>query len=199
MHADPDGVILVGEDVDVMIAGADRAELSARLGEESFCLRLTREQRPRVAREERIVDGRIVGGVRATDAEAHRCRDLVREVVPIFALESCCADVRANGGVAAADVEAHADDGDFVVVRRDAADWHDVADVTVGHERGRVGARGDVLELDQRSFVVLPEDFCDSAHGPKVSPCSRVAPQRIDAATPRTRRRARRREHQGDD
>src|SRR5205807_1229263 len=96
MHPDPDGVILVREDVDVMIARADGAELSARLGEESFCLRLTREQRPGVAREERIVDRRIVGGVRAADAEAHRRRDLVREVVPIFALEPCCADVRAN-------------------------------------------------------------------------------------------------------
>ena len=40
----------------------------------------------------------------------------------------------------------------------DAADRHDVAEMAVRHQRGALGAAGDVLELRERVRLVLAED-----------------------------------------
>ena len=67
--------------------------------------------------------------------------------------------VGADRRVAARDVEADADDRDLIAVRGDAANGHDIADVAVGHERGSLGATGDILQLGDRVRLVLAEDF----------------------------------------
>ena len=64
VHADPDAVLLVGEQVDVVVAGADRPEL---LGGKVAQLPLRRERR--VA--DLVDDGMVAGApVVAADAEA---------------------------------------------------------------------------------------------------------------------------------
>jgi len=121
--------------------------------------------------EQGVVDGGVVGLVPAPDAEAHGGRDVVREAAE-RALHFVCAfaemgerQVGTNRCVTTRDVEADADDGNLVPVRGDAADWHDVADVAVGHERGVFGAGADVLELRECGGIVGAEDFHRPATG----------------------------------
>jgi hypothetical protein len=80
--------------------------------------------------------------------------------------------VGADRGVAARDVEPDADDGDLVMVRRDAADGHDVTNVPVRHQRRVDRALTNVLELNDGLLVVLSKDL----HGVRNLPIRSSAP-----------------------
>lgn len=164
VHADPDGARLVHEDVDVVVAAADRAELAARLGPQRLAVRGGHGV-PGVVREERVVHGGIVGAVLPADAEAHRRRDLVGDrheralLLLLVGTEVREGEVRADRGVAAGDVEADTDDRDEVAIGRDAADRHDVAHVTVRHEGGIHRLLAHLFELEEGLLLVLTEDL----------------------------------------
>ncbi len=66
--------------------------------------------------------------------------------------------VGADGGVAAGDVEADAHDRHLVAIGGDATDRHDVPHVSVGHQRGPLGALRHILQLTDRQLVVFPKD-----------------------------------------
>ena len=151
---------LVDEDVDVVIAAADRAELLARLVAQVARARAAARVPRRATRT-------------ADDRPAHRPTRFLRPMpnemtswISSASSREAAGEARravqrqigANRGVAAGDVEADADDRHLLAVGGDAADRHDVAEVAVGHERGALGAAGDVLELRQRVRLVLAED-----------------------------------------
>ena len=74
MGADPDAVLLVGEDVDVVVARADGAELGGRLVAQLQVL----DRRPGRVVEQLVVDAlRVL----AADAEADRGHDVVHDPV----------------------------------------------------------------------------------------------------------------------
>ena len=149
----------VDEHVHVVIAAADGAELRARLvaqasracrGTASHAGSRTADDRPGAssARFFRPTPNETTSWISSAIAEAIGEARRVRE-----------RQVGADRGVAAGDVEADADDRDLFAVRRDAADRHDVAQVAVRHERGPLGAAGNVLELRERVRLVLAEDW----------------------------------------
>ena len=59
VHADPDGAGLVGKDVHVVVATADRPELRTRLVSQAATM-LVRHGVPRCVLEQRVIDGRVV-------------------------------------------------------------------------------------------------------------------------------------------
>ena len=159
VHANPDRVRLVDEDIDVVIAAADGAELRPRLAAQPLA-RMPRQRVPRRAPEQRMIDGSIVGAVLPANAEGDDVLDLVGDLrQPIDeAGRAVQRQVGANRGVAAGDVETDADHRHLPGVGRHAADRHDVAQVPVGHQRRAFGAAGDVVELRQRVRFVVAED-----------------------------------------
>ena len=164
VDADPDGARFVHEDVDVVVAAADRAELLARLGLKRLAM-LRRDGAPRRIVEEWMIHRRVVRLVLSADAEAHgvgdRVGDLAEQLLHLVGIsaERFEGEVGADRRVSAGDVEPDAHDRDLVVVRRDAADRHDVAHVAVGHESGVDRVLTHMLELDDGLFVVLAEDL----------------------------------------
>ena len=149
---------LVGEHVHVVIAAADRSELRPRLAAQGIACVL-RDRLPGGALEQRMVHGRIVRAVLAADAEGDDLLDRVCHLgQPIDeAGRALQREVGANRRVSAGDVEPDADDRDLSAVRRDAADGHHVADVTVGHQGRPLGAARDVGELRERLGIVMAE------------------------------------------
>src|SRR4051812_18024967 len=120
VDADPDRPRLVGEDVDVVIARADGAELLPRLLDERLVLVLAGDIAQRVPRgrvEERVVHRRVARFIPAADAERDRPLDVVREALELGAFEAVDREVGPNRGVATGDVEPDAYDGGLVVVR----------------------------------------------------------------------------------
>ena len=120
---------------------------------------------PRRVFEQRMVHRRVVGAVLPPDAEADEssaissasAAERARTFAPVAA-ELREREVGADRGVAAGDVEADTDHGDLVAVRGHAADRHDVAEMTVGHQRRTHGPRRHVLQLTDRQLVMVPED-----------------------------------------
>jgi hypothetical protein len=143
VDADPDPAVLVSEDVDVVIAAADGAELLAGLVAE-VAPHAHRQRLPGRRLEQRVINRRIVRSVLAPDAERQHVLDLVGDGLQAIGEPRGPGQrqVGANRRVAARDVEAHADHRDLFVVAGDAADRHDVTQVAVGHDRQAVGAAG---------------------------------------------------------
>jgi hypothetical protein len=174
VHPHPQRARLVREDVDVVIAAPDRAELLACLDVQRLAV-LRRHRVPGGVLEQRVIDRRVIGAIAATHAEAHRVRhgvgdgaqrpmDFIRR-----AAERVERQVRADRRVPARDVEPDADDGDEVAIRRYAADRHHVSHVPIGHQRGVDGTLAHAVELEDRLLVVLAEDLHGrgfSAHSP---------------------------------
>src|SRR5262249_5672286 len=96
VHANPDPVLLVGEKIDVVIAGADSAELLAS----HFFQRRYGTGLPRIALEQRMVDAFVVA---AADPEADRAPDVVHDALNVFA-QPFARHVNTDGLVAAGDV-----------------------------------------------------------------------------------------------
>ena len=158
VHADPDMVFLIGEQVDVVIAAADRAELLARLGAQAIALVPVRHRVPSRILEKRIVGRRVVSAVPQTHTERQRRLDLVGQLAqPRLDLRQL--QIGADRGVAAGDVESHPYDRDLVAVRRHATDRHDIPQVSVGHERGPLGAARDIAQLVQRVGLMRTKDL----------------------------------------
>src|SRR4051812_14404570 len=71
MDANPDALLRVDEDVDVVIAAPDCAELPASLIAQVVSIAPdVRDDMPRVIQEKRVVDRRVVRVVLAPDSEA---------------------------------------------------------------------------------------------------------------------------------
>ncbi len=157
VDADPDGVVLVGENVDVMIAAADGTELRARLGAQPFA-RMSGHRFPRRALEQRMIHGGVVRPILAPHAERDASLDLVGDRRKLLGEGGRVLQIGADRGVAAGDVETDTNHGDLLVVGGDTADRHHVAEMAVGHEGGALGAAGDVLELREGLRFVLAED-----------------------------------------
>ena len=150
---------LVDEDVDVVVAAADGAELRPGLAAQPVA-RVARQRIPCPALEQRMIDRGIVGAVLPADAERDDVLNLVGDLrQPIDAVRRAVQrQVGANRRVAAGDVEPDADHRHLLGVGSHAADRHDVAQMPVGHQRRALGAAGDIVELRQRVGFVLAED-----------------------------------------
>src|SRR5262249_32271855 len=139
MDADPDGACFVSEDVDVVVAAPDRAELLARLGDECLSM-LRRHCAPCGVCEQWMIYRRVVRVLLATRAEAQgggdRGGDLLEHRMRLLrpATEPAEGEMGSNRGIPARDAEPDAADGPLVGVRRAPADRHDVAHMAVGHE-----------------------------------------------------------------
>src|SRR5262245_50137338 len=158
VHTDPNKALLVLEEIDIVVAGPDGAELIAR-------------QLLEIGDTGRIPEGRIeqlvidLHRVALPDAEADRAADIVeiglgaRRDVGVLRIEP-------DGHVAACDVEADTADGDVFFVGDHAADRVGVAEVAVGAQHTLHGAadRHAALHLGERLGLVLPVDL-DVAHG----------------------------------
>ena len=81
MHTDPHTILLIGKQVDVVVARADGAELRIRLLKHRLC-GLREPARMLVADERRII---VALTVLATDAEAQRAPDVVHDAMDIGA------------------------------------------------------------------------------------------------------------------
>ena len=153
MDADPHAVLLVGEQVDVVVAGADGAELA---GGQVAQLALGRE-----GGVADLVDDGVVAGaaVVAPDAEGDAPEDLVHDPRQV-GLHVAEREVGEHRLVAAADVVADARRAEVLAVGDDAADRLRVADVTVGaqHALAAVLRLDAALELRDGPLVVVAED-----------------------------------------
>ena len=113
-----------------------------------------------------MLDRRIAGTVLPADAERdlilNRVGDRVEAVEQVG--RTCPCEIGPDRRIAAGDVEPDADDGDLLAIGGNAANRHDVTEVTVGHQRGPLGAARDVLELRQGLWLMLSKDS-ELAHG----------------------------------
>jgi len=161
VDANPDAILLVDEEVDVVVAAADGAELRVGLvlqglggfGGPAF---VGVDDKGRV---------RVVLGVAPADAEGERVPDVVHDAVDVLA-NLGGGDVETHGLVAAGDVEADGGGRDAGLGRDDAADRDAVAEMSVGHEGEVVGGAGaDARLFEGVGFVVAPDgDFVDVLH-----------------------------------
>ena len=127
VDADPDAVILVDEQVDVVVARADGTELLAR----HLLERRDGLQLPGVVVEQFVVDVFLVA---AADAEGERLEDVVHDRGDLGA-HLVGVRVETHGLVTAGDVIADARGRDVLAVGDYAADRHRVPEVVVRHER----------------------------------------------------------------
>src|SRR5688500_13190726 len=115
--------------------------------------------------EQCIIDRCIIGAVLPADAKADLLLNVIgklyERVVNLLVVlaEIAQLQVRADRCVTARDVEAHADYRHLVTVRGYATNRHDVADVTVSHQRGFFSTARDVVDLIQRREVMLTENL----------------------------------------
>ena len=160
VNADPDAVVLVRHQVDVVVARADRAELRLRDLRELPLGREVGAADP--------VEHRVVRALLRRDAHAERdpARDLAHQRLDAAErLEVVPLQIGADGLVAAADVVAHARRRHIALVGDAAADRLAVAGVVIGAENAELGVAGlhAALELRQAARVHLAEGL-DRAH-----------------------------------
>ena len=154
MHADPDPAVLVLEQIDIVIARADRAELVTRHALEFPDLwNLV----PKRAIEELVLD---VLGVAPADSERDVLGD-VGENRPDFVGDRVSLHVEAHRHVAAADVEADAAHRYMLFVGDHTTDRLRITKVAVGaeHAAGDAADRHAPSHLLFRVLVVVSEDF----------------------------------------
>jgi hypothetical protein len=161
--------VAILEDVDVVIAAANRPELLAC---EMQQLALPGDGR-RVDRIEHLVlaHGR---GVRSTHPEGDAARDLVGDARVLSIADVRRVQMGADRQVAARDVVPDAARRDVIAVADHAADRHRIAEVSVRAEhRLRAGSRcGTAFELLDRRRFVLAENL-DVAHAMLIFAVSR--------------------------
>jgi len=167
MHADPEAALLVLHQVDVVVTGADGAELRLRqLGQ----LALRRELRSADLVEHRVVDPRLRGHAHA---ERDPARDLTHDPLDAaLRIEVGARQLRLDRLVAAADVVANARRRDVPLVGNRAANRLAVAGVVVGAQDTElsVAGRDTALELLEAARVDVAERL-DLAHGFLLSHC----------------------------
>ncbi len=169
MAGDPErSVGGLDQEVDVVVAGADRPQLLLRARAQrprplsaANLLGQLRHLVPRRRLEERVVDrSRIL----APHAEADPAGDLVGQPGQVGA-DVVERDRRPHRHDAAADVVAHPARRHHVAVGGDAADRHRVAEVVVGHERrlGHPAVPGDGADLLHRLRIEGVAEHADPA------------------------------------
>src|SRR5439155_25628155 len=153
VSADPHMAVLVLEQVDIVVAGPDGAELRPR--------HLLEVTDPGVGPERAVEDG-VVDRLRvgAAEPEAHRLGDVVGDDGNAFA-DVLVLEVDPRRHVAAADVEADARDRDVFLVGDDAADRLRIAEVAVGAEHAARNAADAhaAPHLRDGALVMLTEDL----------------------------------------
>ncbi len=161
MGAHPDLALLVFENIDKMIATADRTELLA--GQLLQLLQLRHILPCRVI-EELVVRGAPTG---LADAEDHRAGHLIHDLLNIFA-HIVGADVGTHAFQAAGNVVADTTGTDGITIGDHAANGHRIALVAVGHQccAGCRGVGGAALDLaDGRIIVLAPDgDIVEDVH-----------------------------------
>jgi hypothetical protein len=159
MHADPDEAVLVLEQVDIVVARSDGAELVAR----------HRLEMARIGRAPRlvVVEQIMLDALRidAADAEADVAAD-VGEDGPDPVVDRGALHVEANRHVAAADVVADAADRDMLLIGDHAADRLRVAQMPVGaqHAADHAADTHAARHLRLGARVMLAEDL-ELCHG----------------------------------
>jgi hypothetical protein len=150
VDADPDEALLILHQVDVVVAGANGAQLRLRQLRE---LALGREFRATDPVEHRVV-GLLLG--RDAHAEGDPPRDLAHQALDAAeSVQIGARELRPGRLVAAADVVADARGRDVALVRDAAADRLGIARVVVGAEDAELGVAGlhTALELGEAACV----------------------------------------------
>ena len=159
MHAHLHPDLLVGKQIDVVVAGTHGPQV---IGGEVQQVPSRRERRILNAIEHGVVDGLAIA---ATDPEADPGVDLVHDHADITEVPD--GDVGARGHVAAADVIAHVGRADVFAVGDRAPDRLAVAQLPVGAQH-RTSARLDRharRELIDDALLVLPDNSHALDHG----------------------------------
>src|SRR5438270_8482504 len=152
MHAHPNSVLFIGENIDVMIPASDGAELIGR-GLLQFA---HRRQLPRRIVEQLVIDSRFAF---LADAEGTIAHDVVHDFFH-RRRDLRSSRVDANGEIAAGDIEADTGERDLVRVSDYAADRLRVTFVAVrAQDRPLAPRRHAPFDLRDRRFVVLAKDF----------------------------------------
>ncbi len=154
MHADPDQPVLVGEQIDIVVARADGAELVAR--------HLLEPARDLALLPQRIVEHRVLDLFRigAADAEADAAGDLRHQFADAIG-DRRLPDIELHRHVAARDVEADAAHRDVLLVGDDAADRLGIAEMAVGaqHAADRAAVLHAARHLRLGAVVVVAKDL----------------------------------------
>ncbi len=124
VYADPDEALLVRHQVDVVVAGADRAELGRGL----LAVVLHASGFPGLAVVEQVMLDALV--IRSADAERDGSGDVLGDWQHLV-LDVIEARIEPHRHVAATDVEANAGDADLPFVGDDAADRLGVAEMPI--------------------------------------------------------------------
>ena len=152
MDADPDPVRFIGENIDVMIASADRAELSR-----GSLLQLSHwRQTPGGIVKKLVVDPFLT---RLADAERNVANNVIHD---LFDRRGNLREggVGSDGEISAGDVEADAGKRNLICVSNDAPDRLGIALVTVRAENAALAASGNApLDLGDRRFIMGSEYF----------------------------------------
>src|SRR5579872_5535704 len=183
MHTDPDTVLLVGEDIDVMIPATDRPELIlCHPLQRASCVQIPARVVPL---ENRLLANRLL--VVASHPETDCRKYLVHDSRDVLA-DVRCGSIQSHGFVTAGNVEADARGRDGVFVRNDAADGHCIAFVTIRHESNpRCCLRTDFY-LGQRTVVGSAEhwDTVNDLHLPSLCSYRDLAERASFRAIPST-------------
>ena len=157
MHANPDSIVFVSKNIDVMISTAHGAELVRR---HRFQI-ADRFHFPRGIFEQFVLDAVLA---LATNPERNVAHNVVHDLVDLrrdlFAF-----GVGSNRQIPASDVETDTTQGNLVLVSNNAADRLRVTFVTIRAKHGPFAASRDTgFNLLDRCRVVLAENFRLLAH-----------------------------------
>lgn len=163
VNADPNSRKLIVEDIDIVVAASDGAQLLTR----HLLQRSEGANPPFVAIEERVVYAFVIP---PAHAQANDANNLVhdRRNAVLYVREG---RVRKHRLIPAADVKPHARGADRIPVGSDASDGHRVAFMMIGHHGNLVGGLGASLDLSKRALV-----YGSSPNGDAVSPLHGRAP-----------------------
>src|SRR5262249_19440378 len=150
MHTNPDAVLFVGENINVMISSADGAELIAR----RLLKSRHRGHPPRFIVEQFVIDSCFRF---SPDAKGNVAHDVVHDRFD-FRPYVTAPGVSKNGEIAAGDIEADTGKRNFVFVGDNATDRLRITLVAVRAKNSVLATGVDtILDLPQRRFIVPAE------------------------------------------
>lgn len=124
VDADPNEIVLVSHQIDVVIAGTDRAELPNGLLPVCFHVGFA----PGVGVVEKLMPNALV--VRAADPERDHLAHIGEDVGDLV-LDLAETSIEAHGHISTADIETDAGNADLLLVSDDAANGLGIAEVPV--------------------------------------------------------------------
>src|SRR5690625_1010530 len=164
VYPDPDTIILISEDIDIVISTPYRPELGAGPILEIILDPLGKET-PSWILEEWMIDRCISGTVRSPYPESDRRLDLIGDLVqsrislPAIRPEVVEGQVRPDRGIPAGDIEPDPYHTHLVVEGCDPTDRHHIAEVTTSHYGYPFCPTRDILQLRQCIRIVLTRDL----------------------------------------